>query len=295
MDTPDLRSRISILVIGVVLLGIIGFGVAKVSLIISPSSVGAAAALVTSPFLYTFNSNGIVNEAGNINESWSPYWWINSGGKMIIENGVGETIQGSLPPLDPWRIVYLADNPIDTDNGFHPQNIFRLLTRQTWNNIRVETSFFVAGDNFSSSTNRNASNGLLLMSRYQLGGQTLYYAGIRVDGLAVIKKKYTGTYFTMAQKQIFPGSYPAYQTTANLLPHNEWIKLKSETVTDTSGVVTVSLYMMRGSETAWTLLLSAKDDGKVFGGTPPITQNGYVGIRTDFMDVKFDNFRLENI
>ena len=134
------------------------------------------------------------------------------------------------------------------------------------------------------------------MSRYQLGGQTLYYAGIRVDGTVVIKKKYNGTYFTMAQKQIFPGTYAGNQPNVNLIPHNEWIRLRSEATTTADGsAVGIALYMMRANETTWTLLLSAKDDGKVFGGTPPITTSGYAGVRTDFMDLKFDNFRLESL
>ena len=39
----------------------------------------------------------------------------------------------------------------------------------------------VEADHFSTSPNRNSSNGVLLMSRYSDSGDTLYYAGMRVD------------------------------------------------------------------------------------------------------------------
>lgn len=226
-------------------------------------------------------------------ESTSPYWWLNSGGYFNIRDGVGATAQGDLGLLDPWRIIYAAANPTDTDGGKHPQNLLRLVTKSSWKEVREEASFYIVRDNFSASPNQNASNGLLLMSRYQDAGQTLYYAGIRVDGTAVIKKKYKGTYYTMAQEKVFPGTYEGSSQDKNLLPHNEWVSLRSETTTNEGGTVTVKLFMKRaGGE--WKELLSATDTGKNFGATP-ITTAGYGGIRTDFMDVKFDNFKLENI
>jgi hypothetical protein len=38
----------------------------------------------------------------------------------------------------------------------------------------------------------------------------------------------------------------------------------------------------------------AKDDGKTFGGAA-ILNEGYAGIRTDFMDVEFDDYKIEVI
>jgi hypothetical protein len=61
-----------------------------------------------------------------------------------------------------------------------------------------------------------------------------------------------------------------------------------------AGGVTVDLYMKRAADTTWTKLLEATDNGQ-YGGTPPITAPGYEGIRTDFMDVQFNNYELEKI
>ena len=253
-----------------------------------------AAAIVSSPFRYTFNSSGILYEASSMNESSSPYWWLDSGAKFILTGDFGETVQGSLLVGDPWRDAYRASNPVDTDGGAHPQNIFRLVSRSTWNSVRLEANFLITKDNLSTSSNRNQSNGLLLMSRYQ-SGQTLYYAGIRVDGTAVIKKKYSGTYYTLAQKQIFAGTY-SRDSSPNILPHGHWIRLRSDTTTNSDGSVTIILSMQNPADAgSWTQLLSARDDGVKFAATPPITGSQYVGIRTDFMDVQFDSFLAENI
>jgi hypothetical protein len=247
------------------------------------------AATVSSPFLYTFNATGKLVETGSISLSSSPYFWLNSGAYMPIADGVGGTVQGTLPASDPWRLIYAGSNPADTDNGYRPQNIFRLVTRSAWSNVREEAYFKIHADNLSASKNRNASNGLLLMSRYQ-GGDTLYYAGIRVDGAAVIKKKKNGTYYTLGYEKLFAGTYDRTKN-PNLLPKHIWIGLRSETVTNADGTVTVKLYTDVGKTGTWTLALSAVDDGKTYGGAA-LTKSGYAGIRTDFMDVSFDNFRL---
>lgn len=250
----------------------------------------AAVVTVGNPFSYNFSVDGTLHEVGSSGESSSPYWWLNSGAKLVLKDKVGQTVQGSLSVVDPWRLKYAIANPTDTDNGTHPQNIFRLVTKNTAGNARVEAQFKIERDNFSSSPNRNATNGLLLMSRY-VDGNTLYYAGIRVDGYAVLKKKYRGTYYTMATKSVFPGSYSAAGN-VNLLPHNEWIGLRSESVANSDGSVTLRLLMQR-SGGAWQKLLEAKDDGKAFGNTPPIKDTARAGIRTDFMDVTFDSFKVE--
>jgi hypothetical protein len=245
-------------------------------------------------FDYHFNSQGVLKETGLLGESTSPYWWVNSGGALLIDGETGSTMTGTAPLANLWRVLYAASNPIDTDNGTHPQNIFRLVTRSSWRNVQQEAMFYILQDNLSASPNRNASNGLLLMNRYADAGQTLYYAGIRVDGTAVIKKKYKGAYYTMAQKALFPGTYSGSRDNKNLIPHNEWIGLRSEVVTNSNGGVTIDFYMKRAGETSWTKLLEATDNGQ-YGKTPPITAGGYAGIRTDFMDVKFEEYKLNTI
>src|SRR3990172_10201649 len=163
------------------------------------------AAPLGSTFNYTFDSPGTLVEAGRMSDSVSPYWWLSSGAYLHVGSGVGSTIQGTLPSNDYWRRYYAQTSATDTDNGYRPQNLFRLVTRSRWQNFRQQIYFRIRRDNLSASPNRNASNGLLLMSRY-LDQNNLYYAGIRVDGAAVIKKKYLGKYYTMAYARMFTGA-----------------------------------------------------------------------------------------
>lgn len=251
-------------------------------------------AQVGSKFIYTFNSPGTLHETGSMQESTSPYWWLNAGGELRINTWTGATMYGnSLLDLNLWGLRYSLANPLDTDNGSHPQNLFRLLTKSTWENSRQEMQFLIASDNFSTSGNRNTSNGLLLMSRYGDNGQTLYYAGVRVDGTAVIKKKFKGTYYTMAQEKVFPGTYDGWQDSKNLIPHRQWLILRTETITNADGSVTVRLFK-RMRDSAWEKLLEVTDSGQ-YAGTQPITGAGHSGVRTDFMDVRFENYRTEEL
>jgi len=126
------------------------------------------------------------------------------------------------------------------------------------------------------------------MSRYQ-DGNNLYYSGIRVDGNAIIKKKISGVYYTLASKKVFPGTYNKLSN-PNLLPKNTWIGLKS-IANNTNGNVNIKLYMDKGKTGNWTLIVEAYDNGK-YG--PLISNEGYSGIRTDFMDVEFDDFWMIN-
>jgi hypothetical protein len=283
MSMPPLLVRIGGYVIPAAAAFAVGFALAR------PAPPAPAS---PSSLLYTFNGTGTLEEAGSMGESTSPYFWLDSGGRLFIEGGVGATIEGDLPEDDKWRMLYAKSSATDTDDGAHPQNLFRLVTRSQWDDFTEEAGFFIVRDHLSESPNRNASNGLLLMSRY-VDGSTLYYAGIRVDGTAVIKKKYHGTYYTMAEVKAFPGAYSGSRDTTNLLPHGVWISLKSETVTEANGAVSVTLSLRLPGE-AWRTLVSATDDG-TYGDTPPILGPAYAGIRTDFMDVEFRHYLLSKL
>jgi len=237
------------------------------------------------PFVYEFKDDGILHETDTPEHSSSPYWWVDSGGKLMVENGVGKTLYGELPASDPWRPRYARTSPTDTDRGTHPQNLFRMLTKDAWDNVRIESSFRITADNFSNSPNRDESNGILLMSRYR-DENNLYYAGLRVDGHAVIKKKHNGSYVTLAEKPILSGAY-ARAAQVNLLPHREWITLRMDTKTE-DGKVTITLFQ-KGESGEWQELLKATDS------TNPLTGSHPIGLRTDFMDVEFDNYRAEKI
>ena len=224
---------------------------------------------------------GSLQETATMAESASERWWVNSGGIFDDQGSGGSTIKGELPSDNVWHQRYARSNPGDTDGGSHPQNIFRLLDRRTFQNPRQHLEFNVAGIHASGSPNRNDSNGVLLMQRYSPGGETLYYGGVRVDGQAVVKKKVGGDYSTLAIAPIFPGKYNR-QNNPNLIPTGRWIALDVSTRTNADGSVTIDVSV------DGTLVLEAVDNGRIGGA--PYRDPGFVGIRTDFMDVDFRNY-----
>lgn len=242
-------------------------------------------------FQDNFSNTKIIEEAGQMDESKDTNWWLNSGGVFSQNNNVGMTNQGELPVLSRWRVAYSISNPIDTDGGYHPQNIFRFVTRSRWKNFSQQGYFRIVKLNTSTSPQRNESNGLLFFNRYQ-DGKTLYYAGVRVDGAVVIKKKYQGKYYTMAYQEYFPGKYDKGSNPI-LLPVQAWIGIRSDVFTLSDGSVKVTLYLDSG-KSGWMPVLEAVDKPGTFGKTP-ILNDGFAGIRTDFMDVEFRNYQIEEI
>ena len=236
-----------------------------------------------------FSESGILEETAALSESDSACWWLSSGAYFITDGGVGRTVHGELPVDSPWYERFRRSSPGASDNGFHPQNIFRLVAKGSWQNLRQEVYFRIVRDNLSESPDRNQSNGLLLMQRY-LDSDNLYYTGIRVDGAAVIKKKINGTYYQVAYQKIFEGEYDRADS-PNLLPKQTWIGVRSEVETKEDGTVEIRLFIDRNNTSIWELVLVGIDDGTSFGGEP-LTQSGHAGIRTDFMDVEFDNYKV---
>lgn len=235
-----------------------------------------------------FGSNWTLQETGSMAESSNPNWWINSGARLDSTSGIGRTIQGNLSTNDYWRIAYSRSNPRDTANGYRPQNLLRLLTRSQWLDFREGFYFRIRRTDSTSSEYRNGSNGILTFSRY-LDSNNLYYAGLRVDGTAVVKKKSRGAYYTLGQTKVLPGTYDPVSR-PNLLPLNSWMGVKTRTTTQPNGSVLIQVYWDRLDGQGWRLLLEAVDTGAV--GGVPITWSGSAGIRTDFMDVEFDRFVL---
>lgn len=244
---------------------------------------------VTSPFFYDFHVTGVLEEAGSMGASSSPYWWLSSGGRFVLD-GLGETLHGALPGNDYWRLYYAATSPVDTDSGFHPQNLFRLVTRSQWGSFRQQVSFRIDRDNLSASPNRNASNGVFLMNRYQ-SGASLYYTGVRVDGAVVVKKKKAGTYYTLAYAAAFPGTYDR-DSNPSLLPKGVWMGITSEVLNKPDGSVRIRLHLDRG-DGVWRLMLDVVDHGQLGGA--PLPQHGYAGLRTDFMDVAFESYLAKTL
>src|ERR1051325_843544 len=83
-------------------------------ILIQPAYSGASSAAVVSPFLYTFNAPGTLFVTTKMEQSSSPYFWISSGARLVINNGIGSTIQGPLQANDPQRIQYATINALDT-------------------------------------------------------------------------------------------------------------------------------------------------------------------------------------
>jgi hypothetical protein len=254
---------------------------------------GVPPAQTASTFLYTFNTTETLNEVGSMDESESPYFWLNSGGVMEINGSSGKTHQGNTSFLSKWRIRYGVSNPTDTDSGLHPQNIFRLITRSVWQNFSSEAYFKIVKDNISKSPNRNISNGLLLFSRY-IDSNNAYYGGVRVDGTAIIKRKRNGEYYTLAQEKIFEGNYNE-ESNPNLLPKDTWIGIRTEIYNENDGSVYIRLYTDIGRTNTWRLALVAHDVPGEGNASNPIRAFGHAGIRTDFMDVEFQDFKLTNL
>ena len=241
-----------------------------------------------SAFLDAFDRSGALEETGSMSSSASPDWWLNSGGRVHWNQGAATTVVGSLPVSDPWRLLYAASSPVDTDGGYHPQNLLRLVTRGRWQSFRQELAFRILATNLSASPERNAWSGVLLFHRY-LDGQNLYYAGIRMDGAAVIKKKIHGTYYTLAFRKIYPGTYDR-SANPTLLPQRHPIRLRTVIEDTPTGSVRLRLEIL--DETLGTGWISALEAEDAPGGADgdPIVAPGYAGIRTDFMDVAFDEF-----
>ena len=242
-----------------------------------------------SEFHDDFSISRTIEESGEITESLDYDWSLSSGAYLYVKNGIGMSIQGELPKTDKWYREYRQANPEDTDGGAHPQNIFRLVLLKQFLNSSQEAYFLIKRDNLSASPYRNGSNGLLFFNRYQ-SSQTLYYTGVRVDGNVTIKKKKNGIYYTLATEKIFPGTYDR-DTDPNLLPKNTWLGLKS-TVTDLpDGRVDIQVFLDSNRTGNWQLIAEAVDDGQSYGGAV-LANPGLAGIRTDFMDVEFDDYRI---
>lgn len=247
---------------------------------------------VGSSFVYTFNVPGTLLASTASEKSTSPYLWLRSGAKLNIQNGIGETIQGALLKNDPERIEYARVNPLDTANGYYPQNTFRLLTRSGWKNTESTIHFKIVKTNLTATPNRDDYSGIFIEGRYS-DQYNLYYLGVRQDGLAVIKKKINGVYYTLAYTQVF-GSYKDYEKNgdANLLPEGKWMAIRSHIETRADGSVQLELYLDKNNSGTWTKVVTAVDRGE---HGSPLTKGTLMGLRTDYMDMQFDNWEIREL
>ncbi len=233
-------------------------------------------------------TSGVLEESYSAESSKQACWWLDSGGIFTTKNNIGKSLEGNLKENSFWKIKYMANNPEDTNDGFRPQNIFRLVNRKKWKNVSQSMLFKINNYDLSNSKNRNSSNGVLLMSRY-INGDNLYYAGLRVDGTAIIKKKIGGQYITLASAQY--NTQTEYDPIKNpiLLPLNRWLGQKFITKNNTDGSVNLKLFVNLGNSEEWKLIIDINDSIQL-SGKPPLTNEGNIGIRADFMDIEISNF-----
>jgi hypothetical protein len=219
-----------------------------------------------------FDTAGTLEEAGREQDSQNRCWWLNSGAYLYWANGQARTIEGRLPTNDPWQKRYEKSSSLDTQGGYEPQNIFRLVRRGVWQNLDQQVYFQIQRFSTSTSPNRNESNGLLLFNHYQ-DANNLYYAGLRVDGTAVIKKKQQGLYTTLAQTPVLKN-----------LPLNHWLGIRT-VIKQTNEAVQLDLFLDLDGNGQWRPVIGVEDkDRPIFKGA--------AGIRTDFMDVNFKDYRI---
>ncbi|MES2216426.1 MAG: fibronectin type III domain-containing protein [Patescibacteria group bacterium] len=243
--------------------------------------------LISLPFTYDFRVDGVMGDANDISGSPSPYWWLETGGRMYLSNCLGSTILGKVPEGSPLQVHYSSIYKILSDNGSHPQNLFQLFMRTSLSNASEEIYVNVQAHNLTNAMNRAPWNGISLFLRY-VDENAHYYAGIRDDGYAVIKKKRDGIYQTLVSKKIFPGTYNA-TTNFSLIPSQQWIGLKIIVADDSLGRPHLSLFMDKGRTGEWLLVSEVIDDPLRFG---PKIAAGICGMRSDFMDLLFDDFKL---
>lgn len=221
---------------------------------------------------------GTLEETARPEESASADLWLNSGGLFFRDGSGGSTIQGELGEGERWQVAYAASSSVDTDGGRHPQNLFRLVTRQSFRDMRAETELTLRRTNASASPNRNQSNGIFLFLRYQ-DGDNVYTAGLRVDGAAVVKKKINGQTLTIAEAPLFPGTW-SRDGNPNLIPEGRAIALAAE-IEDVDGGAAIRVFV------DGALTVQVVDDA-------PIPQ-GFSGLRSDFMDVEFSRLTVTSL
>jgi len=242
--------------------------------------------------IFNFQPPPILEEADSMEETTSPDFWLNSGAKFIITDGRGETIQGRLPDDDKWRLRYKRSSATDTGDGYYPQNLFRLVTKSRWNNFVQEMQFRITKVNLIDTPERDAWSGVFFFNRYS-DGDNVYYTGLRVDGSAIIKKKIGGTYYTLKQQEsVFSGCYDRDKN-PNLIPVNRWIGIRSEVSDLANGNVMISLSLDRENTGKWERLLTETDPWALLEGMDVIRGSASAGIRTDYFDVQFQNYKLD--
>jgi hypothetical protein len=241
----------------------------------------------------SLSSSTTLEEAEGFDASANPAYWLNSGAYAYF-SGVSDfaTLHGDLPPGSKWQQSYMNSNSIDTDGGIHPQNLFRLFTKDMYGNGSYVAYAKIDSTIKSLSPNRNDSNGVFLMIHAK-DSDNLYYAGLRVDGNAVIKKKIGGIYYTLAEVPVF--AYAAYDTNTmpSVLPLKTWLGMKADVRTVGQGNVDIIFSIDLSGAGIWIPLLHITDMPSQTVQTLP--DAGHAGIRSDFMEMEIKDFKVSSL
>lgn len=233
-----------------------------------------------------FDIDKIYEEVWEVSRNFSERWWVNSWAFFNVKNWVWSTVQWPLATWSKRQLKFAAHNWwIDTDWWYYPQNLFRLILNEKYQDYIQSAYYKINKYNLSSSPNRYESNWFFLFNRY-LDQNNLYYTWIRVDWKVIIKKKYQWQYTTLAYKKIFDWVYNR-DTNPNLIPTGKRIWVKSEFKNLTTGGVSINVYTDINSDWIWELALSFVDNT-----SSSISAWWYAWIRTDFMDVEIDRYNI---
>lgn len=221
-----------------------------------------------------------------------PEWLLNSGGYFYVKDGIGRTVFGKLSEGDKWRQAHSVRNGRDTEQGFQPQNIFRLYTKKKFRNLEQQVYFRIKKLNLTDSPERDAWSGFQFFNRAE-DSNNIYYTAIRMDGNVVIKKKIGSIYHTLSTKKVYVGTHHRKEK-PNLIPENTWVGFRSKVTTlPNSKHVRIEVMMDTEGNGKWKSITVALDDGSEWGST--FLLPGFVGIRTDFMDVEFRDYWIKEL
>lgn len=219
-----------------------------------------SAAAAASSWWYNFNSAGTLAQSASATQSRSQYLWLAAGRSLVIQNGIGATPAGT--------------------------TIYQLFNKTSVTNASVQIDVNRVKDNLSNSADRKSYLGESIITRYT-DANNYYYAGIRADGAAVIKKKVNGVYTTLAQKQVLPGTYST--TNYDLMPQGKWMSLKLVVADNAGGQPVLTFSTDIGRTGTWTQALAVTDTSAA------LKSAGLVGIQNDYADAQFDNFIVSDV
>ena len=240
-----------------------------------------------------FSTPTLLEEAGGYESSLNNLYWLNSGALAYVYGSTSiRTLTGDLEKGSKWQRAYMVSNPIDTENGYHPQNLFRLFTKAVFSDAVYQTYFKITKIVLSQSPNRNESNGVLIMFHAK-DNANLYYAGLRVDGTAVIKKKTTGDYMTLGEVPVFAFAKYDKNSNPNLLPLDVWlgVQVKIKELPLKQEDITLSIDI--GNSGMWVPMIHVIDTFQ--NNVPTLFEPSHAGLRTDFMEVQMKDFTITSI